>query len=210
MPASARRSIRRSPHGWSALVPVFPLADWSYYVFAMVLATFALWIAWRVSERYLDGEKRVAGLLLLTFIPFFNFHALKYNANTVLIPLWALATWCFLRSFETRNASVGGARGARRRGRHAGEILVDLPARRAWLAALADPRRGAYFRSAAPWVTIAVGAIAFAPHVVWLVGERFRAVHLCGGGAPVDAGERGALRARIPCRRRRLYRRRRP
>ena len=69
----------------------------------MVLATFALWVAWRVSERYLDGEKRVAGLLLLTFIPFFNFHALKFNANTVLIPLWALTTWCFLRSFETRN-----------------------------------------------------------------------------------------------------------
>ncbi|MEN3376985.1 MAG: hypothetical protein V7604_2340, partial [Hyphomicrobiales bacterium] len=83
---------------------VFPLADWSYYLFAMVLASFALWCAWRISEHYLDGEKRVAALLLLTFIPFFNFHALKYNANTVLIPLWAVATWCFLRSYETRSA----------------------------------------------------------------------------------------------------------
>ncbi len=111
---------------------VFPQDDWAYYVFAMVMATVALWIAWRVSERYLDGEKRVAGLLLLTFIPFFNFHALKYNANTVLIPLWALATWCFLRSFETRNAQWAALAGAARRGRHAGEILVDLPARGAW------------------------------------------------------------------------------
>ena len=94
---------------------VFPQADWSYYLFAMVLATFALWVAWRVSERYLDGEKRVAGLLLLTFIPFFNFHALKYNANTVLIPLWALATWWFLRSYETRSAGGRRSRALRQR-----------------------------------------------------------------------------------------------
>ena len=110
---------------------VFPLADWSYYLFAMVLASFALWVAWRVSEPYLDGEKRVAGLLLLTFIPFFNFHALKYNANTVLIPLWALTTWWFLRSFETRSAIWAALAGARGGLRDARQILVDLPARRA-------------------------------------------------------------------------------
>ena len=39
------------------------------------------------------------------------------------------------------------------------------------LAALVDPRRRAYFRSAAPWITIAVGALALAPHVWWLLGQ---------------------------------------
>jgi dolichyl-phosphate-mannose-protein mannosyltransferase len=78
---------------------VFPLADWAYYLFAMVLATPALWIAWKVAGRYLDGEKRVAGLALLTLVPFFNFHALKFNANTVMILLWAATTALFLRSY---------------------------------------------------------------------------------------------------------------
>src|SRR4029077_16535851 len=41
------------------------------------------------------------------------------------------------------------------------------------VAALADPRRARYFRSAAPWVTIAVGAILFAPHVAWIVAHDF-------------------------------------
>src|SRR5262249_21670570 len=40
-------------------------------------------------------------------------------------------------------------------------------------AALADHRRAAYFRSPAPWVTIAVGALALAPHVAWLVANDF-------------------------------------
>src|SRR5205085_1349081 len=51
---------------------------------------------------YLDGEKRVVGLALLMLIPFFNFHALKFNANTILLPVWAATTLWFLRSFETR------------------------------------------------------------------------------------------------------------
>ena len=151
----------------------FPQQDWAYYLFAMVLATFALWVAWRVSEGYLEGEKRIAGLLLLTFIPFFNFHALKYNANTVLIPLWALVTWCFLRSYETRSprwaALAGAAAAAAMMGKYWSVFLLAGLG----VAALADPRRAQYFRSPAPWVTIAVGAVLFAPHVIWLVGKDF-------------------------------------
>ena len=41
---------------------VFPLADWAYYLFAMVVATVALWTAWRLSRHYLDGDKRIVGL----------------------------------------------------------------------------------------------------------------------------------------------------
>src|SRR5439155_866221 len=85
----------------------------------------------RVSEPYLDGEKRVAGLLLLTFVPFFNFHALKYNANTVLIPLWAVTTWCFLRSFETRSpiwaALAGLAAACAMLGKYWSIFLLLLP-----------------------------------------------------------------------------------
>jgi 4-amino-4-deoxy-L-arabinose transferase-like glycosyltransferase len=152
---------------------VFPLTDWSYYLFAMVLATFALWCAWRISENYLDGEKRVAALLLLTFVPFFNFHALKYNANTVLIPLWAMATWFFLRSYETRSAVWAALAGLGAAAAMMGKywsifLLVGLG-----IAALLDRRRVDYFRSAAPWVTIAVGGIAFAPHIAWLVANDF-------------------------------------
>ena len=125
---------------------IFPLADWAYYVFAMVITTFALWVAWRVSDRYLDAEKRVAGLLLLTFIPFFNFHALKFNANTVLIPLWALATWFFLRSFETRGALWAALAGAAAAAAMLGKYWSIFLLAGLGVAALADPRRGAVFQ----------------------------------------------------------------
>ena len=152
---------------------VFPLVDWSYYLFAIILATLGLWIAWRLSAHYLDGEKRVIGLALLTLVPFFNFHALKFNANTVLIPVWAATTWWFLRSYETRSIGYAALAGLAAAAAMLGKYWSILLLAGLVIAALADPRRKDYFRSAAPWVTVAVGSFALAPHIAWLAGHDF-------------------------------------
>ncbi len=46
------------------------------------------------------------------------------------------------------------------------------------IAALIDKRRASYFRSAAPWITIAVGLAVIAPHLLWLYRNDFDAVRL--------------------------------
>src|SRR5215469_10120048 len=152
---------------------VFPRADWAYYALAVTIAAAGLWIAWRLSERWLDAEKRVAGLALMSLVPFFNFQALKFNANTVLIPLWAATTYCFVRSFESHRASWAALAGLCAAGAMLGKYWSIVLLLGLGVAALLDPRRGAYFRSAAPWVTIAVGALALTSHGVWLVTHGF-------------------------------------
>jgi 4-amino-4-deoxy-L-arabinose transferase-like glycosyltransferase len=152
---------------------VFPREDWAYYVFAILLATVALWIAWRLAGRYLPPDKRVVGIALLTFVPFYNFHAIKFNINTVLLPLWALATWWFLVSFETRRVGwailAGVAAAAAMLGKYwSVTLLAGLG-----LAILTDPRRNAYFSSPAPYVTLAVGTILLTPHIYWLTTNLF-------------------------------------
>jgi 4-amino-4-deoxy-L-arabinose transferase-like glycosyltransferase len=156
-----------------AWIAVFPLADWSLYLLGVLSAALALWIAWRLAAGFLDPEKRVVGLALLTLIPFFNFHALKFNANTVLLPLWALTTLFFLRSYETRNAFYAALAGLCAAGSMLGKYWSVFLLAGLGVAALLDPRRGAYFRSPAPWITAAVAAALFAPHVVWLVQHDF-------------------------------------
>jgi len=152
---------------------IFPQADWAYYLLATANATLALWIVWALSQHYLDSEKRLAGLALLTLIPFFNFHALKFNANSVLLSLWAATTWWFLRSFETHSIAMavlaGLGAGAAMLGKYWSIALIAGLG----LAVLVDPRRGAYFASPAPWITIAVGALVLAPHLAWLVAHDF-------------------------------------
>jgi len=152
---------------------VLPVAAWSYYLLAMLMPAIALWIAWRLSADYLDLEKRVMGLALLTLIPFYNFHALKFNVNTVLMPVWAITTLWFLRSYQTRSHFYAALAGL-------GAALCMLG--KYWsvfllagliVAALIDARREKYFRSAAPWITVAVGLIVMAPHLAWLVQHDF-------------------------------------
>jgi 4-amino-4-deoxy-L-arabinose transferase-like glycosyltransferase len=152
---------------------VFPLTDWFYYLLAMVMPTIALWFVWRLSADYLEIEKRVVGVALLMLIPFYNFHALKFNANSLLLPTWAGTTLSFLRSYRNRSAPYGALAGA-------GAGLCMLA--KYWsvfllagliVAASADPRRRAYFRSAAPWITVVVGLVVLGPHLVWLYRHDF-------------------------------------
>jgi hypothetical protein len=152
---------------------VFPTTDWAFYLLAMANVGLALWIVWRISARFLDSEKQVVGLALLTLVPFFNFHALKFNVNTVLMPLWAATTLWFLRSFETRRLRDAALAGLLAAAAMYGKYWSVFLLLGLGIAALADPRRMTYLRSGAPWVTIAVGALALAPHVAWLIAHDF-------------------------------------
>jgi 4-amino-4-deoxy-L-arabinose transferase-like glycosyltransferase len=156
--------------GWFSL---FPFADWAFYLLAITFASLALWLAWRLFARFLDPQKRVVALALLTLVPFFNFHVLKFDHNAVLMPLWPLATLCFLRSFETRSAGWAALAGAAAALAMLGKYWSIFLLAGLGLAALVDPRRGSYFRSGAPWITVAVGAAVLAPHVAWLVTHDF-------------------------------------
>ena len=156
--------------GWFA---IFPLRDWAYYLLGVSTATAALWIAWQLFGDYLSPKKRLVALLLLTFIPFFNFHALKFNVNTLLMPLWAVTTFWFLRSFKTYNSAYAALAGV-----GAGFCMVS----KYWsicllgglaVAALSDSRRGAYFRSPAPWITILTTIAVISPHIGWLEKHTF-------------------------------------
>ena len=156
---------------------VLPVAEWSYYLLAMLMPTLALWIVWRGSADYLDIEKRVVGLALLMLVPFFNFHALKYNVNTVLIPAWAVTTFWFLRSYRSRSALYAALAGVGAAACMLGKYWSVFLLAGLLVAALIDRRRADYFRSAAPWITVLAGAVVMAPHLVWLFQHDFAPFH---------------------------------
>ncbi len=152
---------------------IFPVQDWSYYLFAMIYAALGLWIAWQLFGLMLEPGKRIVALAFLTLVPYFNFHGLRFDENAVLGALWAATALCFIRSFDTRAplwaALAGLAAAAAMLGQYwSAFLLIGLA-----LAALTDPRRAAYFRSSAPWITVATGLLALAPHLAWLLAHDF-------------------------------------
>jgi 4-amino-4-deoxy-L-arabinose transferase-like glycosyltransferase len=156
---------------WFAL---FPYADWAYYLLSTVSIAIALWFVWLIARRHVDGNKRALALAFLTFSPGFNFQPLKFNSNALLIPVWAAASYLFLRSFQTRSAVWGALAGL-------GAALAMLT--KYWsiflilgfiVAALTHSDRMKYLRSPAPWASVIVGALVFAPNVMSLVAYEFQ------------------------------------
>jgi 4-amino-4-deoxy-L-arabinose transferase-like glycosyltransferase len=100
--------------GWiaRAWTSVFPLSNWSFQLMALTNSAIALWMVDLISLRFARGDKRLVVLLLLMLLPTYQFHAQRFNANTVLLATWPLATYCFLRSFEARHFGWAVAAGA--------------------------------------------------------------------------------------------------
>jgi len=152
---------------------VLPLADWSYFLLSAVTLSAGIFFCIMLAAEWLSREKLAAVPFLLATIPFFNFIGLKWDQNSILIPLWALAMWAMLRAIATRGvlwaALAGLAAAAALLTKYWSVFLIAALA----LTALADRRRLDYFRSAAPWVTAIVFLAAVAPHAWWLVVEDF-------------------------------------
>ena len=152
---------------------IFPLADWAYFLLSAVTLSAGIFLAIELCAEWLAREKLAAVPFLLAAIPFYNFLGLKFDQNSVLIPLWALAMWAMLRALDTRHlgwaALAGLAAVAAMLTKYWSAFLVVALA----LAALFHPKRREYFRSLAPVVTAGVFLVAIAPHVWWLVANNF-------------------------------------
>src|ERR1700736_1083820 len=156
--------------GWvaRAWASVFPLTNWSFQLMALTNSAIALWAVDLISRRFVKGDKRIVVLLLLMLLPTYQFHAQRFNANTVLLATWPIATYCFLRSFETRQVLWAVAAGATAAFAMLGKYYSVFLIGGFILAAICDPQRRAYFASLAPWVSTVVGFAALGPHLHWL------------------------------------------
>jgi Dolichyl-phosphate-mannose-protein mannosyltransferase len=156
--------------GWIARLwtEIFPLTNWSMQLMAMANAAAGLWIVDLIARRFVTGDKRIFILLLLMLTPAYQFHAQRFNANAVLLPLWPLATYCFLRSVQTRAplwaAAAGTTAGLAMLGKYYSVFLLAAFV----FAALLHRSGRAYLTSSAPWVCAAAGFLTLGPHLLWL------------------------------------------
>ena len=156
--------------GWvaRAWTSVFPLTNWSFQLMALTNSAIALWAVDLISRRFVRCDKRIVVLLLLMLLPTYQFHAQRFNANTILLATWPIATYCFLRSFETRQVLWAVAAGATAALAMLGKYYSVFLIGGFVLAAICHPQRRAYFSSLAPWVSTVVGFAALGPHLHWL------------------------------------------
>ncbi len=110
---------------------------------------------------------------MLALYPIFNFKGFKYNPDLLQLVTLPLVVLAYLDAFEKRSVKSGLWLGL------AGALALMT---KYWvltmigaigLAALIHPARWQFLRSPAPWVAIAVLAVAMIPHFVWLMQVNF-------------------------------------
>jgi 4-amino-4-deoxy-L-arabinose transferase-like glycosyltransferase len=152
-------------HAWTTF---FPLSNWSFQLLALTNSAIALWAVDLITRRFVEGDKRMVVLLLLMLLPIYQFYGQRFDADTVLLAAWPIATYCFLRSFEAGQIGWAIAAGATAAlailGQYSSAFLIFSFV----FAAICHPQRGAYFRTAAPWISVGVAAAVLAPHLYWL------------------------------------------
>ena len=85
------------------LVQGFPLADWAYILLAVVTVAVGIYLAIELAAEWLAQKSWRRCRFCSRSIPFYNFLGLKFDQNSILIPLWALAMWAMLRALDTRH-----------------------------------------------------------------------------------------------------------
>ena len=119
---------------------VFPLADWSYYVFAILFAVGGLWFAWKSPALSRSGEGRGGGRAahLRAVLQFPCAEVRRHHGAAAVLGRDHLVVPALVRDAA---AGLCGARGARGRGLMLGKywsavLLIGLG-----IAVLCDPRR---------------------------------------------------------------------
>lgn len=177
-------------HFWFS---IFPTQDWAYYVLSWVNVGLTLWGVSQlakicVTEPLVSPQSvllkenesiqniRWLCVALASFILPFSTLASKYNANTVLLPIWAWATVFFLYSWTKSGwkgllcsillgvLSALGVLGKY----YTGVLLVSF-----LIAALLHPTGRKWFRTINPYLSLAFFLVSLFPHYLWFKQHDF-------------------------------------
>jgi 4-amino-4-deoxy-L-arabinose transferase-like glycosyltransferase len=148
-------------------------AIWPAYVIAQLFVATAFVCVYALGRDLLGNARALAGTLLLTGIYFYSWRTPQLNNNLTQVPLWAgvcLALW--------RATTSGRLRWWLALGVVSGLVLWAeysavsvLVAALVWMVADREARRS--FRTAGPWVALAVFAVVVAPQIHFLIESDF-------------------------------------
>ncbi len=148
-------------------------ADVAYYALAEVVVIAAFALVFATARPLVGATRALAAILIIDGLHYFQYTAAKFNHDVIQLPFWALAGYAFhaairrgqLRHWLLLGFAFGGALWAK-------YFVVVLAAPYAAFM-LFDRNARATWRTAGPWLGIALALVISSPHLVWLVDNHF-------------------------------------
>ena len=169
--------------GWvtAAWFSVLPVSDWAYYLLSAANSGLALLAGLLFARRFLTPGQQLVAVCLAQFLPPLGFLALKYNANSAMLPLWNAAFLFYLRALERRRTHDAAAFGAM-----CGLALLTKYMSATFILALvlftlADHNARKLLSTPLPVVAAIAGAVVVLPHILWLVNHDFVTIAYAAG-----------------------------
>jgi len=184
---------------WFTLLPLHPT---SLALLTALNLTLCAWAVSRIAAMAAVRDDRRLGVfavLLLASVPYANGMAVKLNHNTALISLWPLTTLAFLRALDRPTVLHGALFGLAAAAAVLTKYYSGLLLVACLVASIAVPARAIrFYRSPAPYLAVAVFALAMVPHALWLLDHRASTLAYAfaagaSGGAEMKRGPAMAL-----------------
>ncbi|WP_338621133.1 glycosyltransferase family 39 protein [Paludibacterium sp. THUN1379] len=157
--------------GWvaKAWFAVMPHSVWAFYLLSSLGMLIGMLGVWRLADEFVSRERQALVLMALSLTLPFSTLAFKFNANSILLPIWPWLTLMFVRSLKGahwRHAIALGVLAALGMlGKYyTGVLLVSMLA-----TALATRSGRRWLCTPAPWLALLTFAFCLLPHVLWVL-----------------------------------------
>lgn len=146
---------------------------WPAFIVSQLCIAATIAIVFALGRDLMGARRALIGAALLTGVYFFSWPTPEFNHNVLQMPFWALICWALWRA--TTNGGLGWwvllglAAGFSMWAKYSSAIL--LLAAGVWMLYDTEARRK--FLTPGPWITAIVAAFAFAPQLIWLIGNDF-------------------------------------
>jgi 4-amino-4-deoxy-L-arabinose transferase-like glycosyltransferase len=173
---------------------IFPNYDAFYHLLAYLVSAIGLLGVYHLAVAVRLAPFAFSVTILLSIALPYSTLAAKFNANTVLLAVWPWVVWCWVVVIRNPSlllsALLGFLAALAMLGKYySGVLLLSLG-----FATLLDPAGRRWLFSRYSLITITIGALALAPHVLWLIHHDFPTLSYLEGKGGEDVDMNGLFR----------------
>jgi len=148
-------------------VSFLALGRWGPFALSQLCVALTLWLVWLTACRLVGRERAFIGTVLTMGVAFYTRPALEFNHNIAQMPFWAGICYFYLAAWQDDKRwqwlMLGLMAGLGLLSKYSiGLLLLCLG-----LFTVLSPARS-LLRRPGPWLALAVMALVFAPHLLWL------------------------------------------
>ncbi len=150
---------------------------WGAYLASQIAIGACFWAVWRFARDFLEPPHALLSVLLLEGVYYYNFRSIEFNHDVLLLPFWSWTTLLLWQALNSGNRCYwllcGVMIGLGLLTKYAIFLLL-VPL---FVFMLLNNQARNSLAKPGPYLALAVAAVIFVPHVVWVFSNDFTTIH---------------------------------